>query len=50
VSKDVPVVVFCAHGRSVSQSVTARLKQDQLEVRYLEGGLAAWKDKGEIVI
>jgi rhodanese-related sulfurtransferase len=50
VSKDLPVVVFCAHGRSVSQSVAARLNQDQLEVRYLEGGLAAWKDKGEIVI
>lgn len=50
VPTDRPVIVFCAHGRSVSQSVAERLNQAQLDTQYLEGGLAAWKDKGLIII
>ena len=45
-SKDLPrdkaVVVYCVRGGSVSQSVSAKLAEDQVQVRYLEGGLAAW--------
>jgi rhodanese-related sulfurtransferase len=40
--KDKPVIVYCVRGGSVSQSVSARLADEQVQVRYLEGGLAAW--------
>jgi MFS family permease len=45
-SKDLPrdkaVVVYCVRGGSVSRSVSAQLAENQVQVRYLEGGLAAW--------
>jgi rhodanese-related sulfurtransferase len=47
---DRPVVVFCAHGRSVSQSVTRQLNEIGLTVDYLEGGLAAWQDQGHLTL
>jgi rhodanese-related sulfurtransferase len=50
-SKDLPrdraVVVYCVRGGSVSQSVSAKLAEDQFQVRYLEGGLAAWDQSTE---
>ncbi|HAA04366.1 MAG TPA: sulfurtransferase [Syntrophobacteraceae bacterium] len=50
-SKDLPrdkaVVVYCVRGGSVSQSVSANLAEDQVQVRYLEGGLAAWDQSTE---
>ena len=50
-SKDLPrdkaVVVYCVRGGSVSQSVSAKLAEDQVQVRYLEGGLAAWDQSTE---
>jgi thiosulfate sulfurtransferase len=50
-SKDLPrdkaVVVYCVRGGSVSQSVSAKLAEDQVQVRYLEGGLAAWDQTTE---
>jgi rhodanese-related sulfurtransferase len=42
IPKNKPVVVYCVRGGSVSQSVSAKLAQEQIPVRYLEGGLAAW--------
>jgi thiosulfate sulfurtransferase len=36
------VVVYCAHGRSVSQSVCQRLIELGVSARYLEGGYSAW--------
>lgn len=36
------VVVYCAHGRAVSQDACARLTDLGVEARYLEGGYAAW--------
>lgn len=50
VPTDRPVVVFCAHGRSVSQSVAAQLIESGLAAHYLEGGLAAWIEKGQIIL
>jgi len=45
-SKDRPVVVYCVKGGSVSQSITEKLTRTQLNVRYIEGGLKAWKESG----
>ena len=41
-----PVVVYCVKGGSVSQSITENLTRAQLNVRYVEGGLKAWKESG----
>lgn len=40
--KDRPVVVYCVRGGSVSQSVSVKLAETQVQGQYLEGGLAAW--------
>jgi rhodanese-related sulfurtransferase len=40
--QDKPIVVYCVRGGSVSQSVSAKLLENQIQARYLEGGLAAW--------
>lgn len=48
VRKDCPVIVFCAHGRSVSQGIAAQLNAAGFESHYLEGGLAAWIEKGQV--
>jgi rhodanese-related sulfurtransferase len=45
--RDKAVVVYCVRGGSVSQSVSAKLAEDQVQVRYLEGGLAAWDQSTE---
>ena len=41
-SKDNPVVIYCVRGGSVSLSVQAALQAKDFEVRFMEGGLAAW--------
>lgn len=40
-SRDLPVVIFCVRGGSVSASVQAVLRGQGLDVRYVQGGLAA---------
>ena len=35
-------VVYCAHGREVSQHAATALRERDMAVRYLEGGIAAW--------
>jgi rhodanese-related sulfurtransferase len=40
------VIVYCVKGGSVSKSTAHRLREKGLNVRYIEGGLAAWKDFG----
>src|SRR5438876_1297770 len=37
------VVVYCAHGREVSQGVATALSESGIAARYLEGGIEAWK-------
>jgi thiosulfate sulfurtransferase len=44
--KDRPVVVYCVKGGSVSQSITATLTGKQVDARFVEGGLKAWKEAG----
>lgn len=40
------VVVFCVHGHEVSQAVCGFLADMGIAARYLEGGLAAWREAG----
>jgi rhodanese-related sulfurtransferase len=44
--RDRPVVVYCVKGGSVSQSITATLTGKQVNARFVEGGLKAWKEAG----
>jgi rhodanese-related sulfurtransferase len=37
------VVVYCVHGREVSQGAAAALNDAGIAARYLEGGFEAWK-------
>jgi rhodanese-related sulfurtransferase len=37
------IVVYCVHGREVSQGVTAALCDEGVQAAYLEGGIAGWK-------
>jgi thiosulfate sulfurtransferase len=45
-----PIVVFCAHGRSISQGIAARLAEAGFMASYLAGGLAAWQEQGHLVV
>ena len=38
------VVVYCVHGHEVSQAAAAALQETGIAARYLEGGLAGWKE------
>jgi rhodanese-related sulfurtransferase len=40
-----PVVAYCVHGHDVSQGVAAALRRSGQDARYLEGGIAAWKER-----
>lgn len=40
------IVVYCAHGRQVSQSVTAALRARGLEAQALQGGMEGWRAAG----
>lgn len=41
-----PVVVYCVHGHEVSQGVAAALRAAGRPAVFLEGGIAAWRDRG----
>jgi rhodanese-related sulfurtransferase len=49
-TKDLPeqkeVIIYCVRGGSVSQSVSKRLADAKVNVSYIEGGIAAWKEAG----
>ncbi|MCB1878182.1 MAG: hypothetical protein KDH88_19580 [Chromatiales bacterium] len=40
------IVLYCVRGGSVSNSVVDALLARGLKARFIEGGLAAWKDAG----
>ncbi len=46
---DRDLVVYCVKGGGVSQSVAERLEDQKFRVKFLEGGLKAWKDRGGAV-
>jgi rhodanese-related sulfurtransferase len=39
------VVAYCVHGHEVSQGVASALQNAGFQAAYLEGGIAAWKDR-----
>ena len=41
-----PAVVYCAHGREVSQNVAAALRSAGIDATFLAGGIAAWTEAG----
>jgi rhodanese-related sulfurtransferase len=43
------VVVYCARGGSVSRSVQEKLRELKIDVKFIEGGLEAWKRSGKPV-
>jgi rhodanese-related sulfurtransferase len=49
IPQDRPVVVYCAKGGSVSQSIADRLQQTHPDVKFVQGGIKAWVEFGELV-
>jgi rhodanese-related sulfurtransferase len=45
-AKDREVVIYCARGGSVSNSVLDQLLGQGLKARFIEGGIEAWKAAG----
>ena len=43
------VVIYCVRGGSVSRSVQETLREKNISVRFIEGGLEAWKKSGKPV-
>ena len=43
---DKEVVLYCVRGGGVSNSVVDTLQAKGLNARFIEGGIAAWKDAG----
>ncbi len=43
------VVVYCVRGGSVSRTVQEKLREKHVNVRFIEGGLEAWKKSGKPV-
>ena len=43
------VVVYCVRGGSVSTSVQTKLREQEISVKFIEGGLEAWKKSGKMV-
>ncbi len=39
------VVAYCVHGHEVSQGVASALQKSGVQAAYLEGGIAAWKER-----
>src|ERR1044072_5770112 len=37
-------VLYCVHGHEVTQGAAAALQETGIAARYLEGGLAGWKE------
>lgn len=44
--KDKEVVIYCARGGSVSNSVLDHLLGQGFQARFIEGGIEAWKANG----
>jgi rhodanese-related sulfurtransferase len=44
--KAAALLVYCVHGHEVSQSTAALLCQRGFQARFLQGGIAAWRDQG----
>jgi len=43
------VVVYCLRGGSASRSVQEKLREQSINMKFIEGGLEAWKKSGKSV-
>src|SRR5689334_21497858 len=41
-----PVVVYCVHGRQVSQGAAVALRADGHDAAFLAGGITGWTEQG----
>lgn len=48
--KDQDIVLYCARGGSVSNSVVDALQAKGLKTRFIEGGIEGWKAAGGEVV
>jgi rhodanese-related sulfurtransferase len=48
--KDQDIVLYCARGGSVSNSVVDALQAKGLRARFIEGGIEGWKAAGGEVV
>lgn len=48
--KDKEVVLYCVRGGSVSNSVLDNLRSKNINARFIEGGIVAWKEAGGTVV
>ena len=48
--KDKEVVLYCVRGGSVSNSVLDNLRAKQINARFIEGGIVAWKEAGGTLV
>lgn len=49
IAQDLPIVLYCAHGKEISQGLTAVLQAMGADATYLEGGIAQWQLEGHPV-
>jgi len=40
------VVVYCVYGGAMSRSIAEKLQAKKINARFIEGGIAAWKESG----
>ena len=48
--KDKEIVLFCAHGRSISNAAVDHLTKAGYKARLVPGGFDAWKDAGGMTV
>ncbi len=46
IQNNAPVIVYCVHGHEVSQNAAKVLRERNLNARFLEGGIEAWRAAG----
>lgn len=46
---DWPAVLYCVHGKEISQGLAATLSAIGVDARYLVGGMTGWKGAGQTV-
>jgi len=44
--QDKDVVLYCVRGGGVSNAVVDKLQEKGVKARFIEGGIAAWKEAG----
>jgi rhodanese-related sulfurtransferase len=49
IPQDRAVVVYCVKGGAVSQGIADRLEQSRHDVKFLQGGIKAWAEYGELL-